>query len=77
MHNYPSHRRGYSVNRKGVGEKTKKVVKKASGTISFDWLIAKQEQDSKFIYQCNLAYKNIPERPSYQSSIIWSYLAHF
>ena len=36
MHNYPSHRRGYSVNRKGVGEKTKKVVKKASGTTYFD-----------------------------------------
>ena len=49
MHNYPSHRRGYLVNRKGFGRRKKKVVKKASGTTYFVWLIAKQEHSFKFI----------------------------
>ena len=54
-------------------QKEEKSRQKASRATYFDWLIVKQEQGKRFIYQCNqqsLAYKSILERSSYQSSTV-------
>ena len=60
---------------KELAEERKKSAKKAPGATYFDWLIAKQKQNSKFIGATNclsFAYKNALECPSYHS--MWNFV---